>query len=347
MYGESGFEQQIPLMRRRHTHQIHHTPADIPGSESRSRFDNSSYSESENDRPRSRRRIDESDNGRRFGHNASLNLFFREHLTDQIRVTDSATDANNDNQVEDEHHRTRTTTESSSTTALHTIHLESNPENNDENGDGLPDDIPENVREYGRSDGIDIEAGTSNQRVYQSAAQHYAYRIMQRADDNIILKGRKLFQQFICDMYIKIESIRMQYFRSNQDKLRAEEYDVYKEAINSGTTPSGIGKPIILPSSFTGGPRSQSQLYQDNMALVRKYGKPDLFITMTANPQWKEIQNSLLPNQKSEDRPDIVSRVFWLKFKELRKKIINDRLFGKVKCMVYVIEWQKVNLLNY
>ena len=148
-------------------------------------------------------------------------------------------------------------------------------------------------------------------------------------------------------MYIKIESIRMLYYRTNQDKLRAEEYDVYKEAINSGTTPNGIGKPIILPSSFTGGPRSQSQLYQDNMALVRKYGKPDLFITMTAYPEWTEIKNNLLPNQKPEDRPDIVSRVFWLKFKELRKKIISDRLFGKVKCLVWVIEWQKVIILTH
>jgi hypothetical protein len=58
---------------------------------------------------------------------------------------------------------------------------------------------------------------------------------------------------------------------------RAEEYDVYKESINNGSSATEIGVPIILPSSFTGGPRSQSQLYQDNMALVRKYGKVSLF----------------------------------------------------------------------
>jgi hypothetical protein len=103
---------------------------------------------------------------------------------------------------------------------------------------------------------------------------------MQRANDsNIILKGKKLFQQFICDMYIKIESIGMLFYRNNQDKLRAEEYDVYKKALNDNTSPTGIGKPVILPSSFTGGPRNQVQLYQDNMALVRKYGKVNTCIT--------------------------------------------------------------------
>ena len=33
--------------------------------------------------------------------------------------------------------------------------------------------------------------------------------------------------------------------------------------------------------------------YQDAMAIVRKFGKPDLFITMTCNPHWKEITENL------------------------------------------------------
>ena len=35
---------------------------------------------------------------------------------------------------------------------------------------------------------------------------------------------------------------------------------------------------------------------QDTMTYVRKFGSPDyLFITMTFNPNWPEIQNNLLP----------------------------------------------------
>jgi len=70
--------------------------------------------------------------------------------------------------------------------------------------------------------------------------------------------------------------------------------------------------------------------------------QPDLFVTVTANPEWDEIKNNLLPGQKPEDRPDLVTRVFWLKFKELRYKIINGQLFGRVQSFVWVIEWQKV-----
>ena len=77
-------------------------------------------------------------------------------------------------------------------------------------------------------------------------------------------------------------------------------------ATNTGTH---IGKVIILLSTFIGSPRNMLQLYQDAMAIVRKYGKPDLFITMTCNPKWCEIEENLLPGQSASDRPDIVARV--------------------------------------
>jgi len=47
------------------------------------------------------------------------------------------------------------------------------------------------------------------------------------------------------------------------------------------------------------------QNYQDAMAIVAKFGKPDLFITMTCNPKWREIEENLLPGQQASDRPDI------------------------------------------
>jgi Helitron helicase-like domain at N-terminus len=33
------------------------------------------------------------------------------------------------------------------------------------------------------------------------------------------------------------------------------------------------------------------------MTLVGKFGKPDLFITFTANPKWPEIQNYLFKDK--------------------------------------------------
>jgi hypothetical protein len=55
------------------------------------------------------------------------------------------------------------------------------------------------------------------------------------------------------------------------------------------------------------------QLYRDAMAKVRKFGKPNLFVTFTCNPKWKEITDALFPRQTAKDRPDLVTRVFNLK----------------------------------
>ncbi|XP_027174556.1 uncharacterized protein LOC113774189 [Coffea eugenioides] len=77
------------------------------------------------------------------------------------------------------------------------------------------------------------------------------------------------------------------------------------------------------------------------MALVQKYGKPDIFLTMTCNPAWKEIQENLKYHEKSQDRPDLLARVFRAKFKMLKAEILNKQIFGEVAACVYVIEFQK------
>ncbi|WVZ85142.1 hypothetical protein U9M48_032093 [Paspalum notatum var. saurae] len=67
------------------------------------------------------------------------------------------------------------------------------------------------------------------------------------------------------------------------------------------------------------------------MALVRKYGKPNIFITMTCNPNWDEIKRELLPGQTPQDCPDLVDRVFHAKLQELKKKLTKEDILGKNK----------------
>uniref|UniRef100_A0A914Z2E1 Helitron helicase-like domain-containing protein n=1 Tax=Panagrolaimus superbus TaxID=310955 RepID=A0A914Z2E1_9BILA len=86
------------------------------------------------------------------------------------------------------------------------------------------------------------------------------------------------------------------------------------------------------------------QLYQDAMAIVRRFGKPDLFITMTCNPNWKEILENLLEGQTPADRPDLVARVFKQKKDYLINLISKEGYFGKCKAYVYTIEFQKRGL---
>lgn len=53
------------------------------------------------------------------------------------------------------------------------------------------------------------------------------------------------------------------------------------------------------------------------MTYVRLYGKPDIFLTFTCNPNWSEIQENLYHDQWPQDRHDLIARVFHLKVKKL------------------------------
>ena len=39
------------------------------------------------------------------------------------------------------------------------------------------------------------------------------------------------------------------------------------------------------------------EIFQNSLAISRRYGVADLFITMAANVKWPEILNALLPGQ--------------------------------------------------
>ena len=86
------------------------------------------------------------------------------------------------------------------------------------------------------------------------------------------------------------------------------------------------------------------EIFQDSMAITRYYQLPDIFLTMTANPNWPEITLALLPHQKPIDRPDLISRVFELKRKCLMKEIETNRVFGNKVAHVFTIEFQKRGL---
>ena len=91
-----------------------------------------------------------------------------------------------------------------------------------------------------------------------------------------------------------------------QTQLCADIYENLKQYVQNRADNLGInpGKAIVMPSSFIGGPKYMRKQYNKAMTMCRRESPPDLFITMTANTKWREIQEALEPNQKSEDRPD-------------------------------------------
>ncbi|XP_067931940.1 uncharacterized protein [Watersipora subatra] len=190
----------------------------------------------------------------------------------------------------------------------------------------------------------DIRTGEPGTRKV-SAMDFYASRLMVRDGSfNYIHRCRKLFLQFAVDMYAKIETERLSFIRHHQTRLRADDYIHLRDAVADDRNANQLGNMVILPSSFTGGPRYMHERTQDAMTYVRHYGRPDLFITFTCNSKWDEISNELLPGQQSYDRHDVVAKVFHLKLKQLMDYITTGAIFGAVPCHMYTIEWQKRGL---
>ncbi|XP_073046401.1 uncharacterized protein [Primulina eburnea] len=175
---------------------------------------------------------------------------------------------------------------------------------------------------------------------------YYAYMLQIRENSpSLILRGGRLLQQYVVDNYVKIETQRLRWIRSNQRDIRSELYQGLQDCLHGGENHAGnIGTRIVLPSSFGGSPRDIYQRYQDAMTLVQTYGKPDLMLTMTCNPNWNEIKNQLFPRQSPQDRPDLITRIFRSKFEEFKKDIVDRGVLGKVRSYSYVIEYQKRGL---
>lgn len=179
-----------------------------------------------------------------------------------------------------------------------------------------------------------------------SCREYYCYKIQIRpSHKSLLLHSGRLFQQYVVDMYVKIETTRLDFFCLNQEQIRAEVYQGIVDGIQMGeTSGQNMGRRVVLPGSFIGGPRDMKRRYLDAMALVHRYGKPDIFLTITCNPNWPEIKQELGPTDLTQDRPDLLSRIFRAKLEELKNDLLKKQILGPVAAYVYVIEFQKRGL---
>lgn len=190
--------------------------------------------------------------------------------------------------------------------------------------DGYKDDILHNVST--------LEKTKVKKRI--SIREFISYRLMFRGDEmSLILRAGKLLQQFIVDSFTMMESQRLLWVQTHQKKLRADLYTGLSDAVLNGETHgSSTGKRIVLPSSFTGGPRYMMGNYQDAMAICRAIGYPQLFITFTCNPKWPEVTRVCRKyDLDPHNCPHILTRIFYLKFCTLMKLLKQGVIFGKIR----------------
>ena len=114
----------------------------------------------------------------------------------------------------------------------------------------------------------------------------------------MLLWGGNLFHQFVVDAWDSVEQSTLNWIKHHQKELCADVYSGLQDAVlgdrDNNLNLAEHGQRIILPSTFMGSERFMTQLFQDAMAIVRTFGKPDIFYSMTANSNWPEIQEQLL-----------------------------------------------------
>jgi hypothetical protein len=146
-----------------------------------------------------------------------------------------------------------------------------------------------------------LHEGSGGGRMTITIWDYYCCKFeMRHSIFNPILHGKRLFQQFAVDTYIKIESNRLEYISKHQTQLWADLYQGLWDSLLEGETRGAqTRKWTILYKSFIGDSCDRRKRYMYAMVLVWKYDKPDIFLTMTCNPNWDEITQNLYSGQSA------------------------------------------------
>ncbi|GJW60556.1 DNA helicase [Tanacetum coccineum] len=108
------------------------------------------------------------------------------------------------------------------------------------------------------------------------------------------------------------------------------------DAIHKGDrVGSDIGRRLILPRSFTGGPRYMYSYYLDALAICRILGNPQFFITFTCNVNWPESKRHIeeFSEITAAYRVDVVVHVFEQKVQDFYNFLQDSKHFGDVTMM--------------
>ena len=87
-----------------------------------------------------------------------------------------------------------------------------------------------------------------------SQVQYYSSRLHTRQDEFPILQlGGRLFQQYVCDMWVSTDQNHLQWIETHQPQLRAALYSGLEDAAGHGEMDidlDDVGHRVVLPSSL-------------------------------------------------------------------------------------------------
>lgn len=171
----------------------------------------------------------------------------------------------------------------------------------------------------------------------------------------------RLTQYFLVESNSRIIDSRLAWQRANQNYMigavprNADHVDAEGAENDDGEVTSFVNNPAIdrdrvedsntnptyLSESVTGSPRHLRNLALNALGIVAEKGKPHVFITVTANELWPEVQERLLPGQTAYERPDVMAKVFQARLRAILANLKNGKYFcGRTVYILHVIEYQ-------
>nr|GEW29935.1 DNA helicase [Tanacetum cinerariifolium] len=178
----------------------------------------------------------------------------------------------------------------------------------------------------------------------------------ERLKYDLIFRGGILFQQYVIVVFCTIEQNRLDFIRKKQNDIRADYLSGLYDAISQGERDGHkVGGRIILPMSFTDGPRYMYAHYLDALAIFRKLGNLQFFITLTCNVNWPEIKRFMAEYSEftTSDKADVVCQIrfvfshillhsnvadpskLWTKYWEQMSNDIPKKVSKKVQIRIY------------
>lgn len=160
-----------------------------------------------------------------------------------------------------------------------------------------------------------------------------------------------LTQEWLLDMVCRSEYQNQTFLLSIMTNIAAASSVSARRVAKAHTitlahSPTQTGRRCDIPSSVRGSPQYRRLKVDTGMCHIYRFGSPTLFITVTANPFWEEIQSNLLPGQQWHHDVYLVNLVFQLKLKLLISQIESGVFFNGRRAVFvqYVIEFQKRGL---
>uniref|UniRef100_A0A0K0F166 Helitron_like_N domain-containing protein n=1 Tax=Strongyloides venezuelensis TaxID=75913 RepID=A0A0K0F166_STRVS len=150
-----------------------------------------------------------------------------------------------------------------------------------------------------------------------------------------------LFQLFVVNDYTAIKRDCLNYvIKLNKDLKQKNNNKQIKDLLEDYLIDEEDNKEVAKRNRF------MHLGYQDGMTIVRKFEKPDFFITMITNLNQRKITKNLYPEQSPNDRHNLITRVFKHKSDALIHDLKENKIMGNVVYLQSTIEFQKRSLPN-